>query len=421
MTFRKKTARGIGIALSLTLLSGACAEARPIGDPRTGGPLASALSGYELQVLVDGVPAPTFFQGGETYVLGELGARYTLRILNHTGRRIEAVASVDGRDVVDGHAADFRNKRGYLVPAWGQVDIDGWRLSRAEVAAFRFSSVADSYAARTGSAREVGVIGAAIFPERYLPRPRPRPLELPYTDPRASSPPYPERERYPDADGLADEGGARAEHRSAKGAADAAPAPSAAAPGPVGGGAATSGAGRGYAESSRRPGLGTEFGEAVGSSVREVTFVRERERPGRRAGRPLQRPRRARGAGHQRRARHVRGLGLRSRPRAAPDRQPVPGRRAPLRAAAALLERPRLPLKNSRSTSPRRALARRGFRAWQASNSRLTGHLLTVTSRPATGEDASTEERELPAQHSTDVYLPDRRPWATAACVIRDL
>ncbi|HVR02265.1 MAG TPA: hypothetical protein VMT47_09040, partial [Polyangia bacterium] len=172
MTFRKKTARGIGIALSLTLLSGACAEARPIGDPRTGGPLTSALGGYELQVLVDGVPAPTFFQRGGTYVQGELGARYTLRILNHTARRIEAVASVDGRDVVDGHPADFRSKRGYLVPAFGQVDIDGWRLSRAEVAAFRFSSVADSYAARTGSAREVGVIGAAIFPERYLPRPR---------------------------------------------------------------------------------------------------------------------------------------------------------------------------------------------------------------------------------------------------------
>ncbi|HEY2729618.1 MAG TPA: hypothetical protein VGK52_06720 [Polyangia bacterium] len=273
MTFRKKTARGIGIALSLTLLSGACAEARPIGAPRTGGPLTSALGGYELQVLVDGVPAPTFFERGGTYVLGELGARYTLRILNHTGRRIEAVASVDGRDVVDGHPADFRNKRGYLVPAFGQVDIDGWRLSRAEVAAFRFSPVADSYAAQTGSAREVGVIGAAIFPERYLPRPRPRPLERPYTDPRASSSPYPERERHPEADDLADKRSPRAGDSSAKSSREAAPAPSAA-PGPSGGAPATSDAARGYAESSRRPGLGTEFGEAVGSSVREVTFVR---------------------------------------------------------------------------------------------------------------------------------------------------
>jgi hypothetical protein len=255
MTFRKTTARGLGMGLLLTLISGACAEARPVGDPRAAGPLTTRADGYELQVLVDGVPAPAFFQGAETYVMGELGARYTLRVLNHTGRRIEAVASVDGRDVVDGRAADVRTKRGYLVPAYGQVDIDGWRVSRAQVAAFRFSAVADSYAARTGSAREVGVIGAAIFPERYVPRPRP--LELPYADPRASA-----RERYEGDDGLARGGSAPADK---KGEAWNAPAPS----------AAGAPAARASADASRRPGLGTEFGEAVGSSVREVAFVRE--------------------------------------------------------------------------------------------------------------------------------------------------
>ena len=257
MTFRKKTARGI--ALSFTLLSAACAEARPIGgDARSAGPLTSAVGGYELQVLVDGVRAPTFFGSGETFVMGALGERYTLRVLNHTGRRVEAVASVDGRDVVDGRPADFRNKRGYIVPAWGSVDIDGWRLTRAQVAAFRFSSVAESYAARTGTAREVGVIGAAIFPERYVPRPRP--IEVPYS----STPPY--DDRYRDYNGHDEGSGGRAEaERNSSKSADASGPPVASAPA----------APRGYApEPSRRPGLGTEFGEAVGSSVREVTFMR---------------------------------------------------------------------------------------------------------------------------------------------------
>ena len=269
MTFQKKTARQLSTALALTLLSGACAEARPVGDPRAVGPLTSAAGGYELQVLVDGVPAPTFFQGGETYVMGQMGERYTLRIVNHTGRRIEAVASVDGRDVVDGRPADFRAKRGYLVPAFGQVDIDGWRLTRAQVAAFRFSSVADSYAARTGSAREVGVIGAAIFPERIVPRPRP--LELPYTDPRASAPPP---EGYLGDDGRAAEGPARLEDRAAQGKASGAPPAPAASAAPSGGAPEASDAATPFAERSRRHGLGTEFGEAVGSSVREVAFVR---------------------------------------------------------------------------------------------------------------------------------------------------
>src|SRR4051794_11974336 len=116
MTFRKRMASGFGIGLILVLAAGACAEARPIADGR---PLMTAAGGYELQVLVDGVPAPTFFHNGGTYVMGQMSQRYTLRILNHTARRIEAVASVDGRDVVDGRGADYRNKRGYLVPAYG--------------------------------------------------------------------------------------------------------------------------------------------------------------------------------------------------------------------------------------------------------------------------------------------------------------
>src|SRR5204863_536872 len=97
--------------------------------------------------------------------------------------RIEAVVSVDGRDVIDGKPADWHGNRGYLVPAWSSVDIDGWRLSQREAAAFRFSTVSDSYAAKTGNAREVGVIGVAIFPERWSPPPRPQPLYPPPPQP----------------------------------------------------------------------------------------------------------------------------------------------------------------------------------------------------------------------------------------------
>jgi len=101
---------------------------------------------YELQVLINGAPARTFRHDGETFVLGQLGERYTLRVVNHGGRRVEAVVSVDGRDVIDGKPADWHGKRGYLVPAWSSVDIDGWRISQREAAAFRFSTVSDSYA-----------------------------------------------------------------------------------------------------------------------------------------------------------------------------------------------------------------------------------------------------------------------------------
>jgi hypothetical protein len=202
---------------------------------------------YELQVVVAGTPALTFGHDGETFVLGHVGERYTLRVVNRSGRRVEAVVSVDGRDVIDGKPGDWRGKRGYLVPAWGSVDIDGWRLSQSEAAAFRFSTVSDSYAAKTGNAREVGVIGVAIFPERWYP-PRPYPMA-----------PVPGNGGLRnDSDGLPRGNGApRAEEGSTASPAPVSPS----------------------AKSARRPGLGTEFGEAVSSQVTEVPFQRALQRP----------------------------------------------------------------------------------------------------------------------------------------------
>jgi hypothetical protein len=247
---------------SLLTMSLVTAGSIACATPAEGQALRNQAAGYEVTVLADGVPAPTYQHAGETYVLGQMGERYLVRVTNHTGRRIEAVVSVDGRDVIDGRPADFR-KRGYLVPAWGSVDIDGWRLSAREAAVFRFSSVADSYAARTGSARQVGVIGVAVFPERvYVPPPRPyQPYEPAY--------PYDEAAPYRNrgyADKKAEGEGPSPAGRAA--GSEAAPAP--AAP-PV---ASADDAPLSRRAPSQRPGLGTEYGEATHSPIREVSFVR---------------------------------------------------------------------------------------------------------------------------------------------------
>src|ERR1700682_196799 len=208
---------------------------------------------YELQVLIGGAPAATFRHDGETFVLGHLGERYTLRVLNHSGRRVEAVVSVDGRDVIDGKPADWHGKRGYLVPAWSSVDIDGWRLSQQEAAGFRFLTVTDPYAAKTGNAREVGVIGVAIFPERWYPPPRPL-----YPSPPA-----------PWNGGLRDDLEGRESGDSPPRAEENGPGP----PPPTPPSAPLA------HKSAERPGLGTEFGEPVSSQVTEVPFERALQRP----------------------------------------------------------------------------------------------------------------------------------------------
>ena len=232
--------------------------------------LRSQAGAYELEVLVDGVAARTFSHDGETHVLGQQGSRYVLRVHNRSGRRIEAVVSVDGLDVIDGKAGDFANKRGYLVDAHGYVDIDGWRLSNREAAAFRFAPVGESYAAKTGSARNVGVIGVAVFPELLVQKPRP--VLVPQT-PYWQQPADPWSSR--DSNGLG-----RAEAKAGA-AQESEAAPRAAAPAQSSGSASPNKkadaddalAAHGSLRRSRS-GLGTEFGEAVSSEIRQVAFVR---------------------------------------------------------------------------------------------------------------------------------------------------
>lgn len=102
---------------------------------------------------------------GRTMIVGEDGQRYKIVIRNATTARFEIVASVDGLDVIDGKPGD-PNRRGYIVDPHDTLVIDGFRTSDANVAAFRFGRVADSYAAQTSGDRNVGVVGLAIFAER---------------------------------------------------------------------------------------------------------------------------------------------------------------------------------------------------------------------------------------------------------------
>lgn len=113
----------------------------------------------------DGDPLPALHANGRDYVIGDRGDRYQIRVKNRTAGRFEIVTSVDGLDVLDGQEGSF-DKRGYLVSPWSTLTIEGFRDSYDTVRAFRFGDVETSYAARRGKARNVGVIGVAVFEER---------------------------------------------------------------------------------------------------------------------------------------------------------------------------------------------------------------------------------------------------------------
>jgi hypothetical protein len=248
------------------------------------GALASppAASPYSIEILDEmGLPVTTYHHRGRAYILGHSGERYVVRVTNPTPRRIEAVISIDGLDAVDGEPADVR-KRGYVIQPYGELRVEGFRVSTAEVASFRFSSVRNSYAGRKGKARNVGVIGVAIFAEQ-------EPPAMPLGQV------VPEWQHYR-GDDARDRGAPRSGARHAETApgagATGAPPPPAAEPSDA------AKAGRAEARASRRmpamdeeagapadadyyepspsarPGLGTEFGEYRHSAVTWTQFVR---------------------------------------------------------------------------------------------------------------------------------------------------
>lgn len=105
---------------------------------------------------------------GRRLVAGQKDSSYSIVVKNRCKSALEIVASVDGLDVQDGQPASF-SKRGYVVEPGKTLEIEGFRTSYRSVAAFKFSSVSNSYAnMRHGNTRNVGVIGIAVFTQKNV-------------------------------------------------------------------------------------------------------------------------------------------------------------------------------------------------------------------------------------------------------------
>lgn len=110
-----------------------------------------------------------YWHNGQRYVAGTPGRRYAIEVTNRSGARVLAVVSVDGVNAVTGETAAWEQS-GYVFSPWQRWEVRGWRKSNERVAAFEFTSLSNSYAARTGRPHDVGVIGVALFRERVRPR-----------------------------------------------------------------------------------------------------------------------------------------------------------------------------------------------------------------------------------------------------------
>ena len=140
-------------------------------------PAPAAAHGRVVELNVvdrdSGQPLHVHYRDDQAFVEGRPGQRYAIRLANRSGGRVLAVLSVDGINAVSGQTA-APDQAGYVLEPYQSTDVAGWRKSLSDVAAFEFSALPDSYAARTGRPGDVGVIGIAVFRERPSPPPRPR-------------------------------------------------------------------------------------------------------------------------------------------------------------------------------------------------------------------------------------------------------
>ena len=152
------TRRVLVLALAVVAAAGAAACSAP----------AFATGGLVDVEIVDrgrNEVLPTYRQRGTSWVAGRPGGRYAVRMRNRSGNRVLVVLSVDGVNAISGETASA-SQTGYVLAPYQSAEITGWRKSMNEAAAFYFTALPDSYAARTGRPDNVGVIGVAVFRER---------------------------------------------------------------------------------------------------------------------------------------------------------------------------------------------------------------------------------------------------------------
>jgi len=118
----------------------------------------------------EGRQLQVYWHEGRAYVVGKPGNEYSVRIRNRQRDDVLGVISVDGVNAITGETA-LAQQSGYVLAPYRQFDISGWRKNLASTAAFYFTSLPDSYAARTGRPDNVGVIGVAFYRKREEPAP----------------------------------------------------------------------------------------------------------------------------------------------------------------------------------------------------------------------------------------------------------
>lgn len=128
-----------------------------------------------LEVLVNGVPLDEIRARGTTYIEAVRHAEYSLRLTNHSGRRMAVALAVDGLNTIDAKTGEPQGASKWVLDPWQSVTIEGWQIGPDAARRFFFTSEDKSYGAWLGETANLGVIEAVAYRE-LVPLPVPQPM-----------------------------------------------------------------------------------------------------------------------------------------------------------------------------------------------------------------------------------------------------
>ena len=128
--------------------------------------LAAEQGSYSVEILVDGRPLREYQARSTTYVQALEGREYSVRLRNHTSRRVAVSLSIDGLNTIDAKTTTAESASKWILDAHDSITLDGWQTSTSAARRFFFTTEEKSYGDWLGQTDNLGIISAVFFREK---------------------------------------------------------------------------------------------------------------------------------------------------------------------------------------------------------------------------------------------------------------
>ncbi len=135
--------------------------------------MAAGQDGFDLEILVNGNPAPEYFHNGKNYIEAIKDREYSVRLRNPFNRRVAVALAVDGLNTIDARHTTALNAKKWVLGPYETIIIEGWQVNQKEAKRFFFTSEEKSYGKWLGHDQDLGVISAVFYKEKICVEPHP--------------------------------------------------------------------------------------------------------------------------------------------------------------------------------------------------------------------------------------------------------